>query len=64
MQQQTIPELVTAATAGAMFDTHPGTIRRWCHDGRINAFGYGKRYLRVSPDEIRDMLKGKPVKLL
>lgn len=47
-----------------MFDTHPGTIRRWCHEGRINAFGYGKRYLRVSPDEIRDMLSGRPVKLL
>lgn len=60
---KTTAQYVTVKHAAELFDTHPSTIRRWVQSGKINGYGYGTRYLRVSVAEITAMLSGHRVEV-
>lgn len=52
--------LATIATAAAYVDTSPKTIRRAISEGRITAYRFGPRLIRVDLNEIDASLKVIP----
>ncbi len=52
------PDLITLPMSGALVGVSPHTVRAWIRQGRLPAYRFGHRTLRVRRSELLAMARG------